>query len=632
MMWHTLHNFNVNFEFLLSFVCSGSIPYLYDKLEAKVPYPFEAINLHSLMRIQLPSGEFITRSIYLATWSSEVPCCQSTCRTLKWIPLDIICNPSMASAEQVELLAQFWGSEVVTYAGHLNSLKLPKLLASNKISLVSEQTLFEMLKYVNRGDLTEEERTELDSPTTRMFAEFVAAAKYNERDVIKLYSDFAQHCYPSTNMSFTSYKDYCEKIGLGLFLDDARLRKAFQASNYKFKNYLSFTEFLLGLVSLDPDSPHTRPRFSFIFRYYDSNSDGSLSQEDMKRLFTDMRRFIKWRMTTSSLNLTQFVEEITAERLKGTATLCRSTRSILRMIKATNVYESITYRSIPTGTQVNGNCTKCRPKGYTVAVHSLALTPLGGLVEPLLAIPSTAEPNEPREAKLMRDHSLEYIFKGTSYGNYVLDLIRKLRNINKMSEERKRQVRTEVINGLTFNVITGLCEEVTDLVQNEARVLQVSTPVFVLGDIHGNISDLLTFETQIWPMAPAGIGPNYLFLGDYVDRGEFSIEVVCYLMKLLAPSKFFLLRGNHEIRGIQRAFTFEKECMEKYANNGMSVFEIFNRVFDCLPFAAVIDENIFCAHGGIPFTITSIEGLNQLPTSISEPEQEAPALWEVSSL
>ena len=70
--------------------------------------------------------------------------------------------------------------------------------------------------------------------------------------------------------------------------------------------------------------------------------------------------------------------------------------------------------------------------------------------------------------------------------------------------------------------------------------------------------------------------------------------------------------------------------MDKYANNGIPVFEAFNRAFDSLPFSAVIDESIFCAHGGIPFTILTIDGLNQLPNVIAEPEIEAAAVWEVS--
>lgn len=102
-------------------------------------------------------------------------------------------------------------------------------------------------------------------------------------------------------------------------------------------------------------------------------------------------------------------------------------------------------------------------------------------------------------------------------------------------------------------------------------------------------------------------------------------------MKVLAPTRFWLLRGNHELRQIQRAFTFEKECKDKYGNNGQSVFETFNRVFDMLPFAAIIDEQIYCAHGGIPHkdSLFKVEDLCRLPTSIVDPKTEAPALWEV---
>ena len=500
-----------------------------------MPFPFERISLHSLNRIQLPNRNCVTRLIYLARWNPEATCCQNS-RNLKWIPVSAACNPSTASNEHRDLVNQFWGSEVASYASYLNSSKLNRLLDSGKIQ-TGEQTLEEMFKYVEKKSSESEDESEPISETTKMFTEFVTSTKYTDKAVTKLYSDFVQHCYPSVNMSYISYKDYCEKIGLALFLDDARLRKAFQASNYKVKNYITFNEFLLGMVSLDPDAPHTRPRYAFIFRYYDSDSDGSLSQEDMKRLLTDLRRFIEWRMTSATLNLAQFVEEIQTDRLKGTSNLCRSTRSILRLVKSANTYEPISCKNIPVGSEVEANCSKCRPKNYTHAAHSVEMTLAGTMVDPVAV--ECKDTSDSKFVKLMHEHSMEYLFKSTSYANYVLDLVRKLRQINKMSEQKRREVRNEVVNGLTLNVINGLCDEVSELLQNEARVVQVCTPTFVMGDIHGNINDLLTFETQLWPMAPSTLGPNVLFLGDYVDRGEFSIEVVCYLfsMKLLAPTK-----------------------------------------------------------------------------------------------
>lgn len=100
-------------------------------------------------------------------------------------------------------------------------------------------------------------------------------------------------------------------------------------------------------------------------------------------------------------------------------------------------------------------------------------------------------------------------------------------------------------------------------------------------------------------------------------------------MKVLAPTKFFILRGNHEIRQIQKLFTFEKDCNEKYGSNGHFVSETLNAVFDSLPFAAIVDEQIFCAHGGIPSSMSKVDLLSRFPNVIANPQKDAPAVWEV---
>lgn len=148
--------------------------------------------------------------------------------------------------------------------------------------------------------------------------------------------------------------------------------------------------------------------------------------------------------------------------------------------------------------------------------------------------------------------------------------------------------------------ILKVCADSMEIFKKSPRVTKLESPVYVFGDIHGNFKDMMTYDYLFWKRAPNGFVANSLFLGDYVDRGENSIECVLYLLclKLLVPNKIHMLRGNHESRPLQQQFTFQKECLEKFANKGNAIWEAFNNTFDCMPLCGVIDEQIYCAHGG----------------------------------
>ncbi|MGH0185154.1 UNVERIFIED_CONTAM: hypothetical protein FKN15_016716 [Acipenser sinensis] len=144
--------------------------------------------------------------------------------------------------------------------------------------------------------------------------------------------------------------------------------------------------------------------------------------------------------------------------------------------------------------------------------------------------------------------------------------------------------------------------------------------VFLLsnrGDIHGQYTDLLRlFEYGGFPPEA-----NYLFLGDYVDRGKQSLETICLLLayKIKYPENFFLLRGNHECASINRIYGFYDECKRRF---NIKLWKTFTDCFNCLPIAAIVDEKIFCCHGGLSPDLQSMEQIRRImrPTDVPDTE------------
>eukprot|EP00164_Ancoracysta_twista_P019090 GFYU01033394.1.p1 GENE.GFYU01033394.1~~GFYU01033394.1.p1 ORF type:complete len:567 (-),score=158.77 GFYU01033394.1:205-1905(-) len=154
-----------------------------------------------------------------------------------------------------------------------------------------------------------------------------------------------------------------------------------------------------------------------------------------------------------------------------------------------------------------------------------------------------------------------------------------------------------------------LCSRVEELLLKESKVLELQSPLYVFGDIHGNMTDLLYFSKNIWTFGMSLTAGKFLFLGDYVDRGLEGLEVIAYLFaqKTNVPEKLFLLRGNHELRKINgweayyKEGSFLRQCRNRFGSTlGHEVWEAVNCVFDAMPYAAVIDQRVFCVHGGIP--------------------------------
>lgn len=164
-----------------------------------------------------------------------------------------------------------------------------------------------------------------------------------------------------------------------------------------------------------------------------------------------------------------------------------------------------------------------------------------------------------------------------------------------------------------------------DVLSEESNVQPVPAPVTVCGDIHGQFHDLM----ELFKIGGLSPDTNYLFMGDYVDRGYYSVETVTLLvcLKVRFKERVFIIRGNHESRQITQVYGFYDECQRKYGNP--EVWRYFTDLFDYMPLTALINEEIFCLHGGLSPSIDTLENIRNLDR-VQEVPHEGPMcdlLW-----
>jgi diadenosine tetraphosphatase ApaH/serine/threonine PP2A family protein phosphatase len=163
--------------------------------------------------------------------------------------------------------------------------------------------------------------------------------------------------------------------------------------------------------------------------------------------------------------------------------------------------------------------------------------------------------------------------------------------------------------------IKELCSAFREICLAEPTLVHVSTSVVVVGDLHGNIEDLLEIYFRYFDPGQR----TFVFLGDYVDRGTNSVHVYCFLMclKIAFPANVVLLRGNHEFEEVCRGYGFKDECLKKYktckpkcSENDDDVYTLITNTFPCLALAAIVQKKYFLVHGGLCKDLHKVEQID----------------------
>jgi serine/threonine-protein phosphatase PP1 catalytic subunit len=163
--------------------------------------------------------------------------------------------------------------------------------------------------------------------------------------------------------------------------------------------------------------------------------------------------------------------------------------------------------------------------------------------------------------------------------------------------------------------ITAICNSVREVLLAQPALIELSAPVKIVGDVHGQYTDLI----RMFEMCGFPPNANFLFLGDYVDRGKQSLETILLLFcyKLKFPENFFLLRGNHECANVTRVYGFYDECKRRC---NIKIWKTFIDAFNCLPIAAIVAGKIFCVHGGLSPSLSHMDDIRQIarPTDVPD--------------
>ena len=592
--------------------------------------PIYDMQILHILRIQMPYGKTILRLSQFVRLKKNpcFHCCINTDR-VNWISFNDM---------YADRIAKIWGPEIRQFAS---------MLISPATNMIEEFTVRNALYYLFLKS----------SPQQFLLKE----CGMSQAAIFEIYTDFVEHCYPSFYMCYESFRAYL--VELGFINDESKLRRLFQAFAFYGKHYIDFHEFLIGLVVIEPGvSASFECRSQFIFRYYDLDKKETWSSNSIQTLIRDANpqwtpqqvsnqtlTILNGRASGNRFPYDEFKKMFTTEMLDSQpyfSTICRSVDSNLQKIsyllagKHKEKKKKKNMGRLKAKRVTRGTCWNCRTQQYEYGSHQITIDTEGRCVEP--SIVATEFPiaalyqNYMQRGTVKRDYrtnrfyySLEYVFTIGSIPNIFLDLVRVF-YVHKDEAHLTGLMATKQDWPIFEKYLNILVKDLMQVLTNEPKIIKLNAPVLVIGDLQGNLHDLMQLEKNFFKSFPV-IPENLCLLGNYSGQRPFGVECLIFLfsLKLCSPNKVVLLRGTKELNS-KASERLGKECSSKYGQaNGKILFDIFLKIFTHLPIGVIIDDQIFCTPSGIPRNCR-LEPVLRLPNELINPQRDGPIAFEVS--
>ncbi|XP_050311412.1 uncharacterized protein LOC126746990 isoform X2 [Anthonomus grandis grandis] len=550
-----------------------------------------------------------------------------------------------------------------------NSLRSPEILELYQLTKDTDVASLaidlpeEIITSKNISEITDEILVSGKSTNYQQLIDGSGIDKLAQEEIYR--TIFVNYCFPACYMNLRAFTKIIPELGW----PKAQVPFLFRAADLNNRFGLSFREFLYFLAAVDPNTGHggtaAELRCRYMFKYYDRDKDNALKNEEFKNLILDLRKSKKLPVDppnvgketietykamgipeTQYINVNDFLRAVCDLKIRGTSHIFRSSTGIMKHLKAVSDKQSLVESantkapsailySMP-AENPRGKMT-LRNLDYEIAIHTVKIQRSGEAIN----IDEMKEIQEAVSATTLKQPANEHskrlsldVFSQRSVPNEILKGLRYLTSINNIKDTKTSYTWGQLDPAVFGRNLIQVCNQVREIFKNEPRLLELNSPMYIMGDLHGNVNDLLCFERTLWHIGPNLSPCNLLFLGDYVDRGSFSIETISYLLsyKLQSPTKINLVRGNHEIREVQKMFTFYKECILKLGEKmGNEVWNAVNNAFDTMPVAAVVDGKIFCCHGGVPppWLCPIMTAINDIPVVLSQPDTQSSLAWEL---